>query len=70
MGRDVPRLVPGRVPMPAKVGGDDVEPIGQPLLGQLPEAQAMAGDAMEADDACAFVAPLVRVQPHEPSSGS
>ena len=56
VGGDVPRLVPRRVPVPAKVGGDDVEPIGQPLLGQLPEAQAMAGDAMEADDErCAFV---------------
>jgi hypothetical protein len=47
----------------AQVGGDDVEAAREPLLGELPEAQAVTGDAVQADDERrARVAPLVGVQ--------
>jgi hypothetical protein len=71
MRRDVPRLVPGGVPMAAQVGGDHVEPVGEPFLGELAEAEPVPCDAVETDDErCALVAPLVGVQLHASSSGA
>ena len=57
--------------MAAQVGGDHVEPVGEPFLGELAEAEPVPCDAVETDDErCALVAPLVGVQLHASSSGS
>ena len=48
--------------MPAQVGGDDVEPVGEPLLGQLAEAAAVAWTPWRQTTSGALgVAPLVDV---------
>jgi len=66
---DVPRLVPRGVPVASEVCGDDAKAASEALLGQLAEAQPVAGDSMQADDERRVrVSPLVGVQPQSQSS--
>ena len=63
--RNRPRWIPLRAAVAAKVRGKHAEPLGQPLLGEPPEATAVCVDAVHADDRRrAGVAPFVQLQQH------
>ena len=70
---DVRRIRPGRLParaaVAAQVGSDDVETLRPVLLREPPEALAVTGDAVQADERRrAGIAPFVRVQFHAVAS--
>jgi hypothetical protein len=59
VGIEVPRRLPVGLPVPAQIDRDDAEPGGEPLLGEAPEASAVASDPVQADDGrCSGVTPL------------
>ena len=61
--RERPRRLPARAPVAAQVGRDDAEARRPALLREPPEALAVPGDAVQADERRrGGIAPLVHVQ--------